>query len=180
MTVQRVDGLRTILRNTELVRMKNTTLWQEDCRKLRERLRGNGWTVFKRLVYDYRNQLGNRQRSKQQQLPYVDDFGYLYTSPALITYVEAKAMSNRTVSRWIDRLQVEFDLDGEFFILDYKAIHRDCIRLKLNPTFFILCDENSEKQKKQSSTSQKPPEKEEGHIDVLKLAKKFNRKHHNR
>ena len=166
--------------NTTSVRNKNTQLWHLDSQKLRERLRGNGWTVFKRLIYDYRNHLGNGKRSRQQQLPYVDAQGYLVTSPALITHAEAKAMSNRTVSRWIERFRDEFDLNDQYFVLDYQLISHERIRLKLNETFFILEDQgNDPKQKKQGQEyPKKPPKHDDEHIDVSKLAKKFNRKHH--
>lgn len=177
MTTYQVNGLRTILTNTELVRMKNTNEWQQDCRKLKERLRGNGWTVFKRLMYDYRNHLGNGTRARKKQMPYVEN-GYLYTSPALITHAEAKCMANVTVTRWIEKLMTDFELGGEHFVLEHQPISRDCIRLKLNENFFVLIEQN--KDKKQDKRPKKPPKEGEGHIDVKKLAKKFNRKHHTR
>ena len=178
MTRLRVNGIQTILNNTELVRNKNKQLWRSDSRKLKERLRGNGWTIFRRLICDYRNHLGNGKRERLKLLPYVDTNGYLFTSPALIAHAEGKAMSNLTVSRWIGRFQEEFELDGEHFIMECKPINRDCMRLKLNEKFFVL--ENQKEGMKQGKQPLKPPEQDIEHIALSKLAKKFNRKHHNR
>ena len=179
MTQMRVNGIETILTNTVMVREMNKSLWQLDATMVKNRLRGNGWTIFRRLLYDYRNHFGNTQRAKNRQMPYVDTEGYLFTSPALIAHAEGKSMGNLTVSRWLERLQKEFDfgtVEECFFVLSHKQISRDCIRLKLNQAFFVL--ENQNKDSKQDKSPKKPPETNKEHIDVSKLAKKFNRKHH--
>ena len=170
MTVTIVNGRKTIERNVELIRKRNMDLWRE--KELSKRIRGNGWTIFKRLIYDYRNHFGDTKRANKREMPYVDSLGYLYTSKALIAHAEGKSMSNVTVGRWLERFSQE-KIDGEVFILEYRLLSRECIKIKLNESFFIM--EDREKHPKHTSKPQKEPEKG---LDLSKLAKKFNKKHH--
>lgn len=171
---QKINCRQTFLQNTALVRDQNIKAWKEERKNVKNRLRGNAWTIFRRLVCDYNKHFGNITREKNKQLPYVDHAGYLYTSPALIAYAEGKSMSNKTISRWLVRFMEEFKINKNFFILEYHQCSPRCIRLRLNTNFFVLVDELPQ----QSKPDKPPPNISNGHIELTKLAKKFNRKHH--
>ena len=171
--MQQVDGKTTLINLTEAVRKQNKTRWSQNANQLKSRFRGNCWTVLKRLVIDYRNHFGNQARTKQKTLPYVED-GWLYTSPGLIAFAEGKSMDNSTVNRWLVALQEDDKkmLNEQPFILEYKRIHLYKIGLRLNQEFFQFIETDAVPQAK------KPPDPSPKHIELSKLAAKFNKKHH--
>lgn len=174
----KIDGKNTIIQLTKQVKAKNEEQWKENKKNLQSRIRGNCWTIFKRLVYDYRNHFGNKERAKKQQMPYVDAEGWLYTSAALIAHAEGRSMGNRTVNRWLDALQQDESkmIDGKPFITGYKALARDCCKLKLNADYFCFM----ENPPISDTPTEKPPDESGRHIELSKLARKFNRKYHQR
>lgn len=171
---QRINSRQTFLQNTALIREQNIRAWKEERKNVKNRLRGNAWTIFRRLVCDYNKHFGNIARAKAQQLPYVDRAGYLYTSPSLIAFAEGKSMSNKTISRWLIRFTKEIKIENELFILEYHKCSSTCLRLKLNANFFVLVEESYQ----QSKSDKPPPSTSNEHIELTKLAKKFNRKYH--
>jgi len=170
----KIDGKKTILDLNQKVSHKNKEAWRLGREALQERIRGNCWVVFKRLVYDYRNHFGNMERAEKKQLPFVDSDGWLHTSPALIAFMEGKSMGNRTVSRWLDALQHDKAkmIDGKPFIVGFRLISKDACQLKLNEEFFFF--------REGDLPPEKPPDSPDGHIELSKLAKRFNRKYHNK
>ena len=174
---KKVDGKSTLLNITERVRHNNSSKWKEEKKDLQSRFRGNCWVVLKRLIADFRNHYGNLEREKRQEMPYVSK-GILYTSPALIAYAEGKSMDNSTVNRWLTALQEDKKkmIDSKPFILDRKLISPTKIGLELNMDFFAFMDITPPS----PLQPDKPPELTNGHIELSKLAHKFNRKHHSR
>ena len=67
-------------------------------------------------------------------------------------------------------------IDSKPFILDRKLISPTKIGLELNMDFFAFMDITPPS----PLQPDKPPELTNGHIELSKLAHKFNRKHHSR
>ena len=174
--MKKVDGKKSILDLSQKVYAKNDEAWKKGNEALHQRIRGNCWTVFRRLVFDYRSHFGNTEREKNRSLPFVDTNGWLHTSPALIAFAEGRAMGNRTISRWLDVLENDESkmIEGKPFILASKKLTHTHWKLKLNADFFYYKETPPEPDKE----PKKPPEVSGGHIELSKLASKFNRKHH--
>lgn len=170
--MKKVDGKATFNRLVSKVRNTNSTEWEKKPANLHNRFRGNCWTVLRRLCADYKNHFGNHQRADKQQMPYVVG-SWLFTSPALISHAEGKSMDNSTVNRWLDVLHTDEKkmVAGKPFILKIDRVSPKKVALMLNADFFEYMDI-------ELPNIDRPPDDASGHIELSKLAKKFNRKHH--
>ena len=162
-----VDGYETIMQNTDAVRKKNQALWLMG--DLKERMRGSTWTVYLRLLYDFRNLYDDRERERKGQMPYVDTLDWMYTSRSLIASSLAFSIAPVTVGRQIEKLR-KIEVNGKVLIKDVKNHRNGTIKVLLNKEFFVF-----KELKKKSEESKKNDDQSDR---LRKFARKFNKKNH--
>ena len=167
-----INGKDTNLFVKSQVKGKNQMAWRKDRNNLHKRIRGNCFVVFSRLVNDFKNHLGNLERTKSGSLPFVDADGWLHTTTGIIVHGSGHCMSNKTAMRHIATLYTDADkkVDGQMLIIDYKALAPGRFKVKLNRHFLKFVEDETE------AHAGEPPDGGDGHIVTKKVAKRLQNK----